>query len=78
MMGIITDQTSCETAQFTASGPFSSMTVDVYTGVSETYTNTVELSTVWGEACLYTVDTSPIETWLTVSYPTATSIQFDA
>ena len=38
MMGIITDKTSCETAQFTAPNPFSSMTVDVYTGVPVTQT----------------------------------------
>ena len=76
-MGIITDSTSCEAAQFTAPNPFSTMTVDVYAGVAVTQTQTVELSTVWNEACSYTLATSPAETWLTVSTPTATSIQFD-
>lgn len=77
MMGIITDSTNCETAQFSALS-FSSMIVDVYTGATVTYTETVQLSTVWGEVCSYTLATSPGETWLAESTPSSTSIQFDA
>ena len=65
-MGLITDNTSCETAIFSAPNPFSDMSVDIFTGATVSQTQTIQLSTVWGD-CTYTVSVSPVEVWLTHS-----------
>ena len=57
-IGIITDTTSCEVGLFTATNPFVDMTVDVYTGSLVSQTQTIELSTAWGN-CGYSYSITP-------------------
>ena len=67
-LGVISDLTSCEEAIFTAPNPFTTMTVDVYTGATVTQMQTIYLSTLWGEGdCAYTYSVNSAETWMSHS-----------
>ena len=69
-MGFYSDTTSCEEAIFTTPNPFTAMTFDIFTGVTASQTQTIELQTVWGD-CAYTYSVSPAVAWLSHSVSAA-------
>ena len=71
--GILADSTSCEDAIFTAPNPFTSMTAEVFTGATVSQTQTISLTTAWGD-CGYTYTISPAQAWLTQSSPSTNQI----
>ena len=75
-IGFITDTTSCEEGVFTTTNPFIDMTIDTYTGTMVSQTQTVELSTAWGN-CGYSYSITSNEIWLSHSVPASNQIQMD-